>query len=241
MGYWNYAPWEGHQSTEYPRNARSVTFGGINSFRDLHLILQKTEETPPEPKLNLIDIAGADGSRDLSEQPGGRIVYADREFVWTFGLYPHDSWREKQREVSNALNGKYCEIHIPADNGEKDDFHYVGRLIVNKYKRDGVLRQITIKAICRPYALRNVAFCRVYDLSADSQKIVISNDRMPVIPELITTADETTVVFNGATFVMSAGTYQYTDIEFVEGNNTLEAKVTSGTGTLTVKFRGGTL
>lgn len=241
MGYWNYAPWAGHQSTEYPRNARSVTFGEVNSFRDLHLILQKTEETPPEPKMNLIDVPGANGSKDMSEQPAGRIVFTDREFVWTFGLYPHDSWREKQREVSNALNGKYCEIHLPADDGEEDDFHYVGRLIVNKYKRDGLLRQITIKAICRPYALRNVEFNRTYDLTTDSQKIIISNDRMPVLPALTTTAEETTVVFNGITYVMSAGTYQYTDIEFLKGNNTLEAKVTSGTGTLNIKYRGGTL
>lgn len=243
MGYWGYASFLDHQSIEYPMAARCVVFDDVDSFRDLHLILLKTEEVPPQPKLNLIDIPGANGSKDMSDQPAGRVVYGDREFTWTFGLYPNDRWEQRYRLVSNALNGKYCEkIKIPARGGYRDDYYFVGRLSVTKYKRDGLRREITVKAVCRPYAYRLYETNRTYDLTTESRSIVhYLDDGMPVIPKLTTTAEETTIVFNGKTFVVSAGAYQFPDIEFTEGENTLEAKVTSGTGTLNVNYRGGSL
>ena len=242
MGYWGYASFLGHQSIEYPMDARSVTFDQLDSFRDLHLILLKTEETPPQPKLNRIDIPGANGSRDMSEQPAGRIVFTDREFTWTFGLYPNDRWDQRHRQVCNALNGRFCErITMPCRGGYTDDFYFVGRLSVTKYKRDRTRREITVKAVCDPYAYEKFEVNDTFDLTTDSREITYYTGRMPVVPSLTTTAEETTILFKGKTFVMSAGTYQFPDIEFTEGENTMEAKVTDGTGSLNVKYRGGTL
>lgn len=141
--------------------ARGTDFGGIHSHHTLNLIQQSVEVEPAEPKLNLIEIPGADGAVDMSEQPAGRVTYNTRKITWTFGLYPGENWDAKHRQVSNALNGRKCNITLDTD----PDYYYQGRLSVTKHKVDGVLRQITVVAICQPYKLRQeqtsvfVPFC----------------------------------------------------------------------------------
>lgn len=135
--------------------ARGTDFGGIHSYRDLNLIQQAVEEQPAEPKLNLIDIPGADGSKDLSELPTGRVVYSDRSLSWTFALYPGENWTAKHRQVSNALNGRRCRITLDEDPG----YYYDGRVTVKKYARDKLLRQITVEATCAPYMLKQEKTC----------------------------------------------------------------------------------
>ncbi len=130
--------------------ARGTDFGGVHSHRDLHLIQPKVEVQPAEPKLNLIEVPGADCSKDLSTHPAGRVTFNDREITWTFALYPGENWDAKHSQVSGALNGRYCQIILDTDPG----YYYLGRLVVSKHKVDGLLRQITVKAQCRPYKLR---------------------------------------------------------------------------------------
>lgn len=141
--------------------ARGTDFGGIHSHRDLNLIQQTVEVDPAEPKLNLVEIPGADGAVDMTEQPAGRVTYNTRKITWTFALYPGESWDAKHRQVSNALNGRKCNITLDTDPG----YYYQGRLSVTKHKIDNTLRQITVVAICQPYKLRQnqtqifVPFC----------------------------------------------------------------------------------
>ena len=141
--------------------ARGTDFGGIHSHHHLDLIQQKVEVQPAEPKLNLVDIPGADGSRDLSSLPAGRVVYSDRTITWIFALYPGERWDAKHRQVSNALNGQECRITLDTD----PDYYYQGRLTVKKYNIDRTLRQITVEAICRPWIMKQnptrvfVPFC----------------------------------------------------------------------------------
>lgn len=141
--------------------ARGTDFGGIHSSTDLRLIQQSVDVQPAEPKLNIVDVPGADGGKDYSEQPAGRVVYNDRKLTWLFALYPGDNWSAKHRQVSNALNGRYCKITLDTDPG----YYFLGRLSVKKYNVDKTLRQITVEAICRPYMLKQqptvafVPFC----------------------------------------------------------------------------------
>lgn len=216
--------------------ARGVFFGGLHSNRDLRLIQQSVDLQPAQPKLNIIDIPGADGSKDLSAQPAGRIVYSDREITWTFALYPGDNWSQKHREVSNALNGLACHIIMDDD----PEYYYVGRLAVESYKRDGLLRQITIRAICRPYKLKLEETEVTAALTTADQTLVLPCDRKPVVPTITVTA-ETTLTWDGDTFTFAAGTHKVLGIELQEGENDLQARVTSGTGSITVTYQEGAL
>ena len=216
---------------------RGTDFGGVHSYIDLHLIQQKVDVQPAEPKLNLIDIPGADGSKDLSTQPAGRVTFGDRKLTWTFALYPGEVWEEKHRQVSGALNGKYCRITLDSD----PDYYYLGRLAVKSYNVDNQLRQITIEATCRPYMLRQQeTVVRVSNLSTTYRTLDLVNDRKPAIP-IITVTAETTLRWNGGMVTISPGTHKILDIELQEGVNKLEARVTSGTGSITLTYQEGAL
>lgn len=153
--------------------ARGTDFGGIHSHRDLNLIQQTVEVDPAEPKLNLVEIPGADGAVDMTEQPAGRVTYNTRKITWTFALYPGESWDAKHQQVSNALNGRKCNITLDTDPG----YYYQGRLSVTKHKIDNTLRQITVVAICQPYKLKQdqtrvfIPFCgkNLLDVSEANQ------------------------------------------------------------------------
>lgn len=216
--------------------ARGTDFGGIHSHRDLHLIQQSVEVSPAEPKTNFKDIPGADGSKDLTTQPSGWVVYYPRSIRWTFALYPGDNWEAKQRQVSNALNGRRCHIYLHGD----PDYYYDGRLVVKEYASSGRLKQIIVEATCSPYLLKREETTVTANLSTAYTEISLPNDFKRVIPTITVTAD-TQLLWKGNSFAISAGTYRIADIQLQAGENTLQAKVSSGTGTISVVYQEGSL
>lgn len=216
--------------------AKGTNFGGVHSFRDLGLIQQRVEESPAEPKLNLIDIPGANGSKDMSEQPAGRITYHDRTVIWTFALYPGDNWHAKKRQVSNALNGRRMRITLDENPG----YYYYGRIAVKEYNRDRTLRQITIEATCAPYMLKQTETTINRSLSTTDARIYLTNEAKPAFPKFTVTA-ETVIGWNGGTFTLTPGSHVLLDIELPSGTSSLTAKTKSGTGTITITYQEGTL
>lgn len=216
--------------------AKGTDFGGVHSHRDLNLIQQHVDVQPAEPKLNLIDIPGADGSKDISEQPAGRVVYNNRKLTWTFALYPGAKWHDKHRQVSNALNGKRCRITLDDD----PDYYYTGRLVVKKYNADKMLRQITIEATCAPYRLKQWPTTIFANLNATDQTLTLRNEKQPTVPT-IEVDTETILTWGGSTITVGAGTFSSLDIELQEGDNILQVKTTGGTGTITITYQEGAL
>ena len=216
--------------------ARGTNFGGVHSHYDLNLIQQKVEVDPAEPKLNMIEIPGADGAVDMTERPAGRVTYKTRKITWTFALYPGENWDAKHRQVSNALNGKRCNITLDSD----PEYYYQGRVSVNKHNVDGQLRQIVVVAICQPYKLRQLPTKATLALTTAYKTVRLLNDRKAIIPTITLTAAGT-LRWKGGTIALNAGTHKVLDIELTEGENLLEAMVTSGTGTLTVEYQEGSL
>lgn len=216
--------------------AKGTDFGGVHSSRTLNLIQQKVDIQPAQPKLNLIDVPGADGSKDLSDRPAGRIVFHDRTLTWTFALYPGENWHDKHSQVSAALNGKRCKITLDDD----PNVYYDGRLAVKKYNTDKSLRQITVEATCSPYKFKQQETRVETSLTTSYKSIALPNWSKPVIPE-ITVPSETTIRWKGATATLAAGTHRLLDVELQAGANTLEAKLASGSGTMVIVYREGSL
>ena len=216
--------------------ARGTDFGGIHSHRALNLIQQKVVEQPAEPKLNLVNIPGADGTKDMSELPGGRLFYKDRKVTWTFALYPGENWDAKHRQVSNAINGKRCRITLDTNPG----YYYNGRVVVKKYNRDRALRQITVEATCAPYLLKQQPTTRTVELTNDYQAITLPNEKMPTVPT-IEVVDWAEIRWNGVTAQLTAGSYTSLDIELQEGDNVLEVRGTSSSGRVTITYQEGSL
>lgn len=217
---------------------RETRFGlDVYSYQTLHLIQQRVDIQPAEPKLNLVNIPGADGTKDLSELPGGRTVYKDRKITWTFALYPGDNWDAKHAEVSNALNGRRCTIHLYSDW----DYYYDGRVVVKKYNRDKALRQITVEATCSPYKRRFALSGGTFDITTTRSDITLHNEHMPAVPEIYASV-ETEITWNGASVVISPGIwYTSLDIELAKGDNVIGVRATTTAGTIRILYREGSL
>lgn len=216
---------------------RGTDFGGIHSYLDLNLIQQKVEISPAEPKFNMVDIPGMDGSKDLTTQLTGRVHYKDRTITWTFALYPGENWDEKHRKVSGALNGRECKITLDSD----PDYYYFGRLAVRSYRLDGMLRQIVVEAICRPYALKQeVTKLSVQLPKSTVVRVPVKNDRMPTVPTFVASLP-TSIRLGDILINVPAGTSSNLWFEFQEGDNILEVATSAGDGSLVITYQEGSL
>ena len=217
---------------------RETRFGDdIYSFRTLHLIQQKVDVQPAAPKLNLIDIPGANGSKDISEQPAGRMMYKDRTITWTFALYPGDKWETKHAEVSNALNGLRCTIHLGTDW----DWYYEGRLVVKEYNVDKALRQITVEAICKPYKRKFALSGGDFDVTTERTDIRLYNEQLPVVPDFYADV-EAEITWQGSSVVIAPGVwFSSLDIELPKGESVIGLRATSAPGKVRILYREGSL
>lgn len=216
---------------------KQTTFGSIRTKDDLGLVLLQHEVQPAEPKLNMKEIPGADGSLDLTEAMGVGVRFKDREITWVFGLYPGDDWAAKRSEVSGALNGRAFHITL----GDDEDYYYIGRVKVTNHETDRLLHRITVKAICKPYKLHQLSTVTRRTLTPEFKTIVLENDRMPAVPK-ITVSDETMIQVGSSTVTLSPGEYTIPDMRLTEGSNVFQAKTVSAeSGTISVTWQEGAL
>lgn len=212
-----------------------ISFGKVHSYYDLNLVLSKVNIPPALPKTNYVDLPGGNGSLDLTEAHG-EVKFEDRDCEFTFSVHPSETmtFEEKKTEVSNALNGRQCDITLDKD----EDFYYSGRCTVNEYLQDKRLLQIVVTAKVKPYKMKQTETVVSFDLSAEPKEVILMNRRKSVVPEITCTHDNTVVVFGGVTYSLAAGTYKVLDIFLKEGSNELKV---SGEGTIEFRYREGEL
>ena len=217
---------------------RGILFDEVHSYHDLNLILSGSEISPADPKTTYIDIAGGDGSADLTEA-NGEVRFKDRSMSFTFTMNPaddlsDDAFEEKKTEISNLLNGRTFKITRDVD----PEYYYQGRCTVDSYMSDRRLRQFVVSAVVRPYKLKQNVTMITTELTGTPKALNILNGRKSVAPIIECTADNTTVKFGDVECVLSAGTHKVLDIYFTEGNNLVTV---SGTGKITFRFQEGDL
>lgn len=214
---------------------KGVYFGNIHSFNDLNLILEPFTPAPAEPQTNFLQVPGRDGFLDLTEA-NGEVKFNSRTFEIPFSVMPGDdlTFDERVSKVSNALNGLQCKITFERD----PDFYWIGRCVVDKYAQDKKHGQVVIKATVKPYKLKQSATIVPVTLTSAEQTIALANNRMPTIPMIECTDNNTVITFGNTIFTLEAGTYKIPGIRFVEGDNILKL---SGTGTVTFTYQEGAL
>ncbi len=212
-----------------------VLFDDIHSFRDLNLVLAPFVLPPAKPKTNYIDVPGRDGSIDATEATG-EVKYNDREFSFTFTVFPTDelTFEERQTVVSNALNGKRCKITI-----EKDpDYYLEGRCTVNEHFANKRLRQIVVSVRVAPYKLKHQETVETFDLvKSEKRTITLTNGKKRVVPLIRVSKGHVYVSFDGYRKLFTNSSKQYKDlnIRLKEGTNTLTLEAMS-LGDATVEF-----
>lgn len=221
-----------------------VQFGEIHSYNDLDLLLAPFVVPPAVPKTNMLDIPAGDGSLDFTEALGV-IRYYDRELVFTFTVNPQSemTFDEKITQVSNALNGKACNITLDRDA----DYFWEGRCIVNEHLQDKTINQIVIKAIVRPYKLKQEMVSKRYSVNTIERTYSITlGGKKPVIP-VIRHGGYIKLTFEGKTYLIDSksGVTTLPDFQLKVGENefSLVSAYTDSTASIEVylEFREGEL
>ena len=213
-----------------------VYFDEIHSFYDLDLILSSVDIPPAQPKTFFVDIAGSDGSLDLTEAHGA-VKYNDRDITFVFTAspaIPTSDWEEHRTTVCNALNGRRCKITLDKD----DEYYYSGRLSVSGINVNKRLRQITVKARVNPWKLKQFQTVVEVALDATARTVLLTNSRRTVCPVIECTNDDTMLTYNGTTYSLSAGVHKILDIQLTEGAN---AVAVSGSGVIKFTYQEGAL
>ena len=218
---------------------KNVSFGDIRTFDDLGLILVDQDVQPAEPKLNLIEVPGANGSIDLTEALGVGIKYNDRVIEWSFAVNPKCDMERKSSEVSGLLNGRRFEITIAGD----EEHYFNGRVSVQSHNTGRKVRTIKIRAVCAPYKLHKVAKKITKTVSTTEQTITLINDRMPVAPTIAATGGDIRVILGTESAIFEAGTVRIDPaITLQPGINELKIKAMDSSATsIAFEWREGAL
>lgn len=208
---------------------RNVRFGDIDSYKDLGLILSSREISSPKIKEHYVDVDGADGSLDLTEALG-EIRYETRSIKLGFTVVDDRAkfW-DIFSKVQNLIHGKRFRIVFDDD----EDFYYVGRVSIDKWKTDKVLGTMNFTIEAEPYKYWREETVIIEDI-VDTKTIRLINMRKSVNPTFLAT-NSMSLVFGSATVVVPPNEEIYSpDIRLTEGEHWLKV---NGTGTLTIRYQ----
>lgn len=229
---------------------QTVTFGTKNSYDDFGLILTDKDIGFPEPKLEEVDVIGADGVIDLSEVLNDDIKYKTRKLQFTFTVLKGNKyWASTVADVANYLHGKKLRIQMDFDPA----YYYTGRCKINSFKTSKRLCTITIDAECEPYRLDingngekwlwdtfsfQNGFIRVNAVTVNGSLQANLQNQRKIVSPTFTCSTAMTVTFDGVTYNLPKGKTQVLGIRLQYGTNYVTFK---GNGTVKIEYQGGAL
>lgn len=229
---------------------QTVTFGTKNSYDDFGLILTDKDIGFPEPKLEKVDVIGADGVIDLSEVLNDDIKYKTRKLQFTFTVLKGNKyWASTVADIANYLHGKKLRIQMDFDPA----YYYTGRCKINSFKTSKRLCTITIDAECEPYRLDingngekwlwdtfsfQNGFIKVNAVTVNGSLQVNLQNQRKIVSPTFTCSTAMTVTFDGVTYNLPKGKTQVLGIRLQYGTNYVTFK---GNGTVKIEYQGGAL
>ena len=215
-----------------------VKINGVDTLTRYGLCLLADVEIPaPAVRTTRITVPGMDGSIDASQALTGEPIYDDVDI--SLPLFARKADAELQairRQFLDAYHGREVQLVLPHDA----DHYYLGTLSVGNLSGYGSGEiPVTLHADPWRYKLEPTVVTAA-DLSTTYKQLTLANEARPVIPT-ITVAQDTTLLWDGNEIALSSGTHRRPEIRLAAGNNTISAKVASGTGSIEIKYQEATL
>lgn len=203
-----------------------------STFYDWHLILTAKSTTPPEPKTNLVNIDGINGSLDLSEALTGDVVYNDRTVTASFWTdYGKRADRENiLQEILTAVHGRKIKIVDP----DYPDYYFYGRVKIKSYSNILPYMTLSLEAICDPWRYAKEETTRKIEVTDVEVNAVIYNHGVKKLCPSIVVEGSVTLGYGNYKSTLSAGTYKITDLQLDRGSNVVTV---SGNGSITFVYR----
>ena len=213
-----------------------VFFDGKDTYTEYGLLLASKSISLPEVRTNMIDVPGRDGLLDASEVLTGEVTYKNRTI--TLKLIGVDTvsgkkWPATISDFCNKVHGKRVKVTFPEDTTH----YYSGRCSVGKVGLVKMMQTIPVTVDCDPWKYKNAkTTVSRSDLGTAYKQLSLPNESRPVIPT-ITVAQDTVLLWGSSTINASAGDHIFSDIRLAAGSNILKAKVSSGTGSISVTYQ----
>lgn len=230
-----------------------VTFDDrIHTERDWGLKLLSVYIPMPDPKTQILDIPGGDGSIDLTEI-NGRPAYNDRdgvELVFDLMDGSYESWFLKYSQFAAEVHGRKVKMVLDDD----PDHYYMVRLKLDGKKSNPVYGQITFSGTAEPFKYDLTATNEPWlwdtfnfetgvireieevEITAENNKVTIIGagiDTPPVF--VVSQADNLKLTYGGRTYTLQVGRNRFPAVRVGKEDVTLTF---SGTGKFEVEYRG---
>jgi hypothetical protein len=199
--------------------------------------LRETVNFPtPQSQSNTITVPGRNSPIRFSEALG-RVAYQPRSFDMTFSMLgSRAEYDLLVGAVVNQFAGQLCRVIL----SEAPTLYAIGTLEVEPaYDPKTGKGQLVLSCTDGDAFLYHVAESAV--IVSGSGTAVLTNDYMPVVPVIATTAETSlswTVDGESISKTVSAGTWEIPELELRHGENTVSV---TGEGTTTFRYREGRL
>lgn len=206
------------------------------SLYGLGWIREKVDFPTPQSQTNTIVVPGRNSPIRYTEALGS-VSYQPRSFTITLSMYgTREMFDRKVSEAVNRFAGRLCKV-VCSDNSK---VYALGTLEASpSYDPKSRRGQLVLSCTDGDSYLYHVKETVV--AVSVSGNVTLTNDYMPVVPVVTTTA-ETSFSWKVGEDVfqksVSAGTWEFPEMELQEGENTLTVE---GTGTTTFRYREGRL
>lgn len=231
-------------------NSDGMLLDGKHST-EFGLILKSVYIPTPEPKVNKIEIPGANGSLDLTEISGA-VPYNDREgleFICDLIDGTYDKWMIAMQEINDCIHGRKIPVILDSD----PNYYYMCRLSVDYTKSNPVQTEVVLAGTADPYKydvtsslddwlwdtlnFENGVIRELKDIEVTNGKeITIPGGSVGVAPVFIVARwRQLQVEYNGKTYDLSPGRTRYPQIQVGKESVTLKFV---GSGTLSIDYRG---
>lgn len=235
------------------RGTLGVQIGDRHTLKDWNLGWTAVNLGFPEAKTYEQDIPGMDGTLDFTEAMTlGDVKYKNRSLTLEFEVEDKDfyNWSILISGIANYLAGQRMKIIFDND----PYFYYIGRLSVDVEKTEKSESKLVLSGDVDPYKYElyssledwvwdtfnfETGIVREYkDLVVDGRyELLIPGLRKRIVP-VIECSGEMKVSNGKKEFALQPGKNKIFDIWLDEGENIL---VFTGTGIVSVEYRGGSL
>ena len=212
---------------------QGITIGEKHTYLDFGLKMLSCTVSPPEPKIEEIDIPGRDVPLDVSDF-FGEIHYKPRTLTAVFDIEARSlqSFLYKFSEICNDMHGLIKKIVLDSE----PTYYYEGRIKVSYAKKNTIFYEVTLSASVAPYKMKLEETKESFKVS-EHLEIRLNNERKSVIPDIVSDA-EFRLVFGKTSAVVPAGEHKVLDLKLAQGTNVITCY---GTGNITFVYQEGSL
>ena len=196
------------------------------------ILLQSFAAPTPAPKTYTAEIDGRSGTLDYTDYFGA-VKYQNRPVTATVNIAKRFNQLQQLEYHSKILTEWHGE-RVKLYYWGQPDRYYLGRLSIGDLTKESGVFSLSLDA--EPYAY--IITARKYTVTAtEAEQVLTVENRGKAIMPTITVETDTavTIIINGQTYSLSAGTFNYIDIQLAKAAKT-DIRY-SGAGTITFDYR----